>query len=164
VLVQWERVLLFSEIAASSRFGIVDRERRIPCVDGADLGRAGTEGAMGADLIGAEPSYYALRIHPQAVAPVWWAAARVASEVPAPVRALVAGRARVEVSAREAIEAIAWARELPGWRLDHPAPRTTRGMSKNVTMLPGLPRSSPYAICLIPGSSALTPLPDQPQP
>jgi hypothetical protein len=62
------------------------------------------------------PSYYALRVCSRADTPAWWSAARqdVAGAPPA-IRAILAGRSRVEVSAAEAAEAIAWASGLTGW-------------------------------------------------
>ena len=62
------------------------------------------------------PSYYALRVCPRADAPGWWAAARQAMPgAPPAIRAILAGRSRVELTATEAAEAIAWASGLPGW-------------------------------------------------
>jgi hypothetical protein len=62
------------------------------------------------------PVYYALRVSDEAVAPEWWAAAHAHShEAPQPVKALLAGRSRVEVSAAEAAGAIHWAAQLSGW-------------------------------------------------
>lgn len=62
------------------------------------------------------PSYYALRVCPRADTPAWWAAARQAmTGAPPAIRAILAGRSRVEVSEAEAAEAIAWASGLPGW-------------------------------------------------
>lgn len=69
------------------------------------------------------PTYYALRVCPVAPAPDWWAAARARSaDAPSPVRALLAGRTRVELSAEEAERAIHWASRLSGWGEDgaHP--------------------------------------------
>jgi hypothetical protein len=46
----------------------------------------------------------------------WLAAARVrASAAPDSIRALLAGRSRVEVEQVEARRAILWASQLPGW-------------------------------------------------
>src|SRR5215207_2970768 len=62
------------------------------------------------------PSYYALRVCPLADAPAWWAAARQAmAAAPPAIRAILAGRWRVELTAAEAADAIAWASGLPGW-------------------------------------------------
>jgi hypothetical protein len=62
------------------------------------------------------PSYYALRVCPRAHSPGWWAAARQAmADAPPAIRAILTGRSRVELSAAEAAEAIAWASGLPGW-------------------------------------------------
>jgi hypothetical protein len=62
-------------------------------------------------------AYVVLRVDPSARA--WLAAARVRSfEAPDPIRALLAGRSRVEVSRDEAERALAWAARLPGWSDD----------------------------------------------
>ena len=62
------------------------------------------------------PSYYALRVRPRADAPVWWASARQATAAAPPaIRAILAGRTRVEVTPAEATEAILWASALQGW-------------------------------------------------
>ena len=69
------------------------------------------------------PSYYALRVCSRADAPRWWASARdAAAAAPPAIAAILAGRSRVEVSAEEAVDALAWARELPGWDDDILAP------------------------------------------
>ena len=68
------------------------------------------------------PSYYALRVCPRAHAPRWWASARDAAAAPPAIAAILAGRSRVEVSAEEAVDALAWARKLPGWDDDSVAP------------------------------------------
>ena len=41
-----------------------------------------------------------------------------ADRAPDSVRALLAGRNRLELSAQEAEAAIEWARHLPGWEID----------------------------------------------
>ena len=65
------------------------------------------------------PTYFALRVCLRADAPDWWAAARGAQwSAPPAVRAILGGRTRVEVSADEAREAIAWAAALDGWDAD----------------------------------------------
>jgi hypothetical protein len=52
-------------------------------------------------------TYYALRVRSDAVAPEWWAAAHArGADAPQPVRALLTGRTRVELSPEEAIRAI----------------------------------------------------------
>jgi hypothetical protein len=62
------------------------------------------------------PSYYALRVCPLAEAPQWWTSARRAADrAPWAIQAILAGRTRVEVSAREATAALAFARTLDGW-------------------------------------------------
>jgi hypothetical protein len=68
-------------------------------------------------------TYYALRVRSDAVAPEWWAAAHArGADAPQPVRALLTGRTRVELSPEEAIRAIQWAAQLTGWDDDgeHP--------------------------------------------
>ena len=61
-------------------------------------------------------TYYALRVRPEAVAPEWWAAAHAAgSDAPRPVRAVLSGRTRVELTAEEAVLAMHWASRLSGW-------------------------------------------------
>jgi hypothetical protein len=68
-------------------------------------------------------SYYALRVCPDAAASPWWASARHAgSTAPRAIRAILAGRSRVELTADEAEHVLAWARELPGWDDDSLAP------------------------------------------
>jgi hypothetical protein len=64
-------------------------------------------------------SYFALRVCLRADAPDWWAVARCAHHTAPPaVRAILAGRTRVEVSPAEARAAIAWAAALDGWDPD----------------------------------------------
>ena len=64
------------------------------------------------------PSYYALRVCPRARAPQWWTSARAAADAAPPaLQAILAGRARVEVGAEEAADALAWAEQQHGW--DH---------------------------------------------
>jgi hypothetical protein len=64
----------------------------------------------------AHVSYYALRVCPAAPTRETWVAADAhGDEAPAAVRALLAGRTRVELSATEAELAISWASGLPGW-------------------------------------------------
>jgi hypothetical protein len=58
-----------------------------------------------------------LRLDPAARG--WLAAARVrSSDAPDAMRALLAGRSRVEVDQAEADRALAWAAQLPDWRDD----------------------------------------------
>jgi hypothetical protein len=62
-------------------------------------------------------SYLVLRLDPGA--DEWLAAARArAADVPDAIRALLAGRSRVEVGPDEAERALEWAARLPGWRED----------------------------------------------
>jgi hypothetical protein len=70
-----------------------------------------------------KPPYYALRVSSTATAPEWWAAAQQdVRRAPLPVRALLGGRTRVELSAEEAVLAVHWASRLSGWGDDgdHP--------------------------------------------
>jgi hypothetical protein len=61
-------------------------------------------------------SYLALRVCPHADESPWWAAARRASGgAPPAMRAILAGRSRVEVSPEEAWDALSWARSVDGW-------------------------------------------------
>jgi hypothetical protein len=70
-----------------------------------------------------EPSYFALRVCPRAESLDWWLSARRAlHEAPLPMRAILAGRTRVEVSADEAGAVLRWARGLDGWDPNAPAP------------------------------------------
>jgi hypothetical protein len=65
------------------------------------------------------PSYYALRVCERADGARWWASVRRAlPDVPAPVRAIMAGRSRVELTSEEAWAVLAWARTLDGWDSD----------------------------------------------
>ena len=62
------------------------------------------------------PSYFALRVCPRATASAWWAGARAAiTSAPPAIRSILEGRSRVEVSALDASEALAWARTVDGW-------------------------------------------------
>ena len=63
-----------------------------------------------------QPRYYALRVCPDADADRWWSAARAATgAAPDAIRALLAGRTRIELSAHEATEALEWAQDRDGW-------------------------------------------------
>jgi hypothetical protein len=69
------------------------------------------------------PSYYAIRVCPLAEAPEWWLCARAAAaRAPFAIRAILAGRMRVEVSAAEAIAILSWAQGLQGWDPDELTP------------------------------------------
>ena len=62
------------------------------------------------------PVHYVLRVGEDAEGTAWWASAiRALASAPPPVRALLSGRSRVEVSAEEASEVLAWASSLDGW-------------------------------------------------
>jgi len=70
-----------------------------------------------------DASYHALRVCDTASAVEWWAQAHERSRsAPAPIRALLAGRTRIELTAEEAVRAIEWASRLPGWSLDGQPP------------------------------------------
>ncbi len=69
------------------------------------------------------PSYYALRVSPGVEATQWWSCALAAgATAPAPIRAILAGRLRVEVTAEEAEHVLAWARAIDGWAGDGAPP------------------------------------------
>jgi hypothetical protein len=77
----------------------------------------------GATSVVSAPSYFALRTCPRAASSEWWMSARrVANSAPLAIRALLAGRTRVEVSAEEATAALNWARSVHGWDPDALAP------------------------------------------
>jgi hypothetical protein len=83
---------------------------------------AGGPRSGGDECIG-PPPVYALRVCPRTVADRWWTSARAAfSTAPPAVRAILAGRSRVELTAREAREALEWARGIDGWEADGAAP------------------------------------------
>ena len=69
-----------------------------------------------------EPSYQALRAVHGSDAEAWWSAARQSASVPPPLAALLKGRTRIEVSAEEAVAALAWAERQDGWADAHPKP------------------------------------------
>jgi hypothetical protein len=60
-------------------------------------------------------SYWALRVRQSSTASEWWAAARRRQDVPEVVEGIFGGRHRVEVTPREAAEAMAWASSVDGW-------------------------------------------------
>jgi hypothetical protein len=60
-------------------------------------------------------SYYALRVARGARAGAWWNAVSVRRDAPRASAALLAGRARVELSHDEAQQALAWAASVDGW-------------------------------------------------
>jgi hypothetical protein len=66
-------------------------------------------------------TYYALRVRPETLRWTWWATAPNSRDAPRPVRALLNGRTRVELTADVAVRAIHWAAQLSGWD-DHPQP------------------------------------------
>jgi|tagenome__1003787_1003787.scaffolds.fasta_scaffold18668274_1 hypothetical protein len=70
----------------------------------------------------AESSYLALRSVPGPHAAAWWSAARVSHDVPEAVAALMHGRTRIELTAGEADEALAWAETVDGWAHAEPKP------------------------------------------
>jgi hypothetical protein len=62
-------------------------------------------------------TYVVLRLDPAAAE--WLSAARLRGfEAPDAIRALLAGRSRVELGREEAEQALAWAARLPGWDAD----------------------------------------------
>ena len=67
-------------------------------------------------------SHWVLRVHPEAPQSDWWHSARRRRDVPAPISALIRGRARVEVTPDEARAAIEWAARLEGWSTAAPKP------------------------------------------
>lgn len=67
-------------------------------------------------------SYCVLRVCPAAAADAFWAELRALDDVPDAIAALRAGRIRVEVSRREAAEALAWAAGVEGWATADPKP------------------------------------------
>jgi hypothetical protein len=69
-------------------------------------------------------SYFALRVCPRADAEAWWSAARRRHDAPPAVAALLAGRARIELTLEEADQALAWAAQLDGWRESSTKPLT----------------------------------------
>ena len=53
----------------------------------------------------------------------WWAEAEArAPSAPAALQVILRGRNRVELTEDEAIEALEWAKELPGWHAADPEP------------------------------------------
>ena len=70
-----------------------------------------------------EPSYFALRVCPRADSLEWGLSARRAVHgAPPAMRAILAGRSRVELSADEAGAGLRRARRLAGWGTDALAP------------------------------------------
>jgi hypothetical protein len=69
-----------------------------------------------------ESSYMALRVVAGPDADRWWSVARRSAGVPTPVAALMKGRTRIELSADEADEAMAWAATVDGWADAEPKP------------------------------------------
>jgi hypothetical protein len=69
------------------------------------------------------PSYNALRVGDGGALAEWWAEAHARkAHAPTAIRAILAGRTRIELTAQEAASAIDWASRLPGWESDGPAP------------------------------------------
>jgi hypothetical protein len=69
------------------------------------------------------PTYHALRVGNRAALADWWAQAHARqAHAPTAIRAILAGRTRVELTAQEAASAIDWASRLPDWESDGPTP------------------------------------------
>ena len=66
--------------------------------------------------------YCVLRVCASAPAEAFWAALRAEPEVPPALAVLLAGRIRVELTRREATEALAWASGVSGWDSADPKP------------------------------------------
>jgi hypothetical protein len=69
-----------------------------------------------------ESPYLALRVVPTPSSAAWWSAARRTRPIPESVATLMNGRTRVELSAAEADEALAWADAVDGWADAEPKP------------------------------------------
>ena len=67
-------------------------------------------------------SYCVLRVCASAPAEAFWDALRAEPEIPPAIGVLLAGRIRVELSRREASEALAWASGISGWDRADPKP------------------------------------------
>jgi hypothetical protein len=74
------------------------------------------------DLLADFVSYSALRVCPRAAASDWWAAVRLRQDAPAAIAALARGRSRVELTADDAVTALAWAGATEGWGSAEPKP------------------------------------------
>jgi hypothetical protein len=55
-------------------------------------------------------------------ADAWWLAVRLRRDVPVPLKTLLGGRSRVEVTDEEAAAALAWAETVDGWSAAEPKP------------------------------------------
>jgi hypothetical protein len=77
---------------------------------------------MYAHRVSTDIQHTVLRIRPRASAGAWWSAARLRHDAPPAVGALLAGRARVELTPEEADQAITWARSVDGWAAAEPKP------------------------------------------
>ena len=61
-------------------------------------------------------SYYALRRRSGTAADAWWVSASLhQQDAPRGIAALIAGRARVELTLDETVEALAWAERVDGF-------------------------------------------------
>jgi hypothetical protein len=65
-------------------------------------------------------SYYALRRCPGEAADAWWVNVSRHRDAPPGIAALLSGRARVELSRDETVEALAWAKRVDGWSAGEP--------------------------------------------
>jgi hypothetical protein len=83
-----------------------------------DAGRAITIAHVDSDAA----SYCVLRVCARAPADAFWSALRAQSEVPPAIGVLLAGRIRVELTRREATEALVWASGISGWDSADPKP------------------------------------------
>jgi hypothetical protein len=68
-------------------------------------------------------SYTALRVCETSQAPRWWAAVkRSRDSAPPAVRAVLAGRMRIELTHDDALAVIRWAAQIEGWPAEGPTP------------------------------------------
>jgi hypothetical protein len=63
-----------------------------------------------------------LRFRPEASAPEWWDAVSQRPDAPPAIGALLTGRRRVELTSREATQALSWAENVDGWAAADPKP------------------------------------------
>jgi len=70
----------------------------------------------------ADAPHVVLRISARASAPAWWSAVSRRRDAPPSIGTLLTGRRRVELTAEEAAEAVAWAGSVDGWAASEPKP------------------------------------------